>query len=483
MASRSLHRVTSVIGTAVATVLAVSIANLPAVQNAFALVPYFGRPAPMVLSDGDFTWAVLTTLTVVLIAMWPLFKPRPRRILDTILLTEKQVFLSMIGLAALGYFNYSYRLPRSTLMLTTICLIVMLPALTVLIRKRPGISSRAIIIGDDPETMEDILEATDIPVLGYVAPPSSYATGEELRTTPIGMADGGQMGVTLDELACLGGLSRLDEVFVKHDVDTALLAFADTDRAEFFGTLDACHDHGVTTMVHREHSTVVLTADSVVDGELVEVDVEPWDWQDYVVKRIFDLTFATAALLFLFPLIVVIALAIKLDSPGPVLYSQERTAEFGETFTVYKFRSMISKAELQTGATISNEDMGGHDPRVTRVGRFLRTTHLDEIPQLWSILVGNMSVVGPRPERPELDGDMEDGVREWRSRWFVKPGLTGLAQIRGATGYTPEMKLQYDIEYIRRQSFPFDVKIVIRQFWKAGYDVFETFRKTDENPD
>jgi len=127
---------------------------------------------------------------------------------------------------------------------------------------------------------------------------------------------------------------------------------------------------------------------------------------------------------------------------------------------------MVPDAESGTGATLSAGDNGGVDSRVTAVGRVLRQTHLDEIPQLWSVLVGDMSVVGPRPERPELDRDMEDGVGEWRSRW--------LAQIQNATGYDPEQKLRYDIEYIRRQSFWFDLKIVVRQIWLVFVDISDS---------
>jgi len=104
------------------------------------------------------------------------------------------------------------------------------------------------------------------------------------------------------------------------------------------------------------------------------------------------------------------------------------------------------------------------------MGKILRKTHIDEIPQLWSVLVGDMSVVGPRPERPELDANIESDVDEWRSRWFVKPGLTGLAQINDVTGHQPERKLRYDIEYIRQQSFWFDLKIVTRQIYGVVVD-------------
>ena len=469
MASGWRHRIVSLLGTVLIASLAVTVANLPTVQTSFSRVPFFGGPAPAVLSNGDLALATATTVAVLLVAMWPLFKPRPRRILDTVLLTQKRVFLTMVALAALGYFNYTYQLPRATVMLTTLLLLVLLPAFTVSVRRRPQGGSRAVIVGDDPESMRDIVGATELPVFGYVSPPSAYEP-EGIDPEPIPVSDGGGTERKLDELPCLGGLARLDEVLVDNDIDTALLAFTATDREEFFGTLETCYEYGVAAMVHRDHADHVLTADAA-GGELLDVELEPWDWQDYAVKRLFDVAFAATALLVLSPVITMIAIAIKLDSPGPVLYSQQRTAEFGETFTIYKFRSMVANAEAETGAKVSDEDAGDVDPRVTRVGRILRTTHLDEIPQLWSILVGDMSVVGPRPERPELDADIERGVGQWRRRWFVKPGLTGLAQIRGATGHEPAAKLRHDIEYIRRQSFWFDFKIVLRQLWDVGTDI------------
>jgi lipopolysaccharide/colanic/teichoic acid biosynthesis glycosyltransferase len=174
--------------------------------------------------------------------------------------------------------------------------------------------------------------------------------------------------------------------------------------------------------------------------------------------------------------IVVITLAIKLEDGGSILYTQERTAALGETFPVHKFRSMVENAESETGATLSEEGAGGVDPRVTGVGRVLRQTHLDEIPQLWAILVGHMSVVGPRPERPELDTDIQATVADWQKRWFVKPGLTGLAQINDATGHEPEKKLEYDLRYVRVQSFWTDVKIVLRQIFHVVRDAWALIR-------
>jgi len=476
MASGLRYRALSIAGTVVATALVVSAVNYPAVQGAFSAVPYFGRPAPAVLTNGVLSVAILTTLAAMFLAMWPLFKPQPRRTLDTIMLTQKRVAVAMLGLATLGYFDYSFRLPRSTLLLTAGVLFVLLPVWMAAIRRRPSQPSRAVLVGDDPDAMRDLLAAAEMPIIGYVTPPSPYQTGT--HDVQQSVADGGGIA-DFENLRYLGGLSRLEEVLVDHDVDTVLVAFAESDRAEFFGTLATCHDYGVSVLAHRDHADRVLTDDASRSSDLVEIDLEPWDWQDHVLKRLFDVAFSGVGLLVLSPVIAAIAVAIKLDSPGPVLYSQERTAELGETFRVYKFRSMVPDAEAETGATLSEEDAGGVDPRVTRVGRVLRQTHLDEIPQLWSILVGDMSVVGPRPERPELDADIERGLDEWRRRWFVKPGLTGLAQINGATGHDPGEKLRYDVEYIRRQSFWFDLKIVIRQIWQVLGDLVGVVTEED----
>ncbi|SDJ70027.1 Sugar transferase involved in LPS biosynthesis (colanic, teichoic acid) [Halovenus aranensis] len=462
------YRISSFIGAALLTVAAVVGTNLRVVHETFAQVPFFGNPAPEVLPASELRFAVVTTLVVVLATMWPLFKPRPRRILDTILSTQKRVFMAMVGLAAIGYFKYSYRLPRTTLMLTTAVLFIVLPLFMTTVRRRPQSSSRAVIVGDDPEAMESLLSASTLPVIGYVSPPSAYAP-DGIEPELVSVTDGGTSAERLDELPCLGGLARLDEVLVEQDVDTVLLAFAATDREEFFGTLETCYEHGVAALVHQDHADHVLTVEDT-GASLLSVDLEPWDWQTHVAKRLFDIAFAGTALFVLSPVILLISVAIKLDDGGPILYSHERTAAFGDTFTVSKFRSMIPDAESESGAKLSEEDKGGVDPRVTRVGRVLRKTHLDEIPQLWSILVGDMSVVGPRPERPQLDTDIEQGVGNWRRRWFVRPGLTGLAQINDATGAEPEEKLRFDLLYIRKQSFWFDLKIVIRQLWMVGTD-------------
>ena len=441
------YRVMSVGGTAALAGVAIAVANLSLVQETFALVPYFGRPAPDVLAGTDLLLAVMTGIVVVLASVWPLFKPQPRRTLDTVLEAQRRVLIAMVGLAALGYFNYTYRLPRSTLMLSTLILLFALPAFMLAIRRGPDATHRAVLVGDDATAMRSVLDATEYPVVGYIGP--SQLSDEQVPLTR------------------LGGLSRISETLVGADADTVLLAFESPDRAEFFGALATCHRHGLAAKIPRDHADSVLTARDT-GGHLLTVDIEPWDPQDRLLKRLFDIAFAASALVVLAPVILVVALAIKLDDGGPILYGQERTAEFGGTFQVYKFRTMRPGGEKTTP--------GSEQDRITRVGRTLRRTHLDEIPQLWAILTGQMSVVGPRATWTDEEPHLEDTAAMWRKRWFVKPGLTGLAQIHGASSTDPEAKLRYDLQYVREQSFWFDIEIVLRQFWAVGVDVWSHLR-------
>ncbi|TKX44629.1 MULTISPECIES: sugar transferase [unclassified Halorubrum] len=468
------YRIASVGGVAALVTVAVMLVNNGTVQAAVSMVPVVGRLPVDPPAGAEFVIEVVLTVAVVAGAFIPLYKPRPRRILDIIALAHKRVFVAVFALATIGYFDYTYKVPRLTLVLITPMLLVILPAWFIWLRRPEARSERAIVVGDDPIEISRVAEAgreTDLALLGYLFPtrPQGHL-GENHGATDADMmsaADGGyRIETGLDQL---GGLSRLEDVLVNHDIDTVILAFGETDRAEFFGTLDACYEHGVAAKAHRNAADAVLLAEDD-PGVLVDIDIEPWDIQDHLVKRAFDVGFAGIGLLVLSPVIVAIAIAIKLDDGGSILYEQERTAVFGETFDVYKFRSMVENAESATGVKISDEDEGGVDPRVTRVGRVLRQTHLDEIPQLWAVLSGKMSVVGPRPERPEIDADIQHGVDDWPKRWFVKPGLTGLAQINDVTGKEPGRKIRYDLQYIKRQSFSFDMKIVIRQIWKVLAD-------------
>jgi sugar transferase (PEP-CTERM system associated) len=177
------------------------------------------------------------------------------------------------------------------------------------------------------------------------------------------------------------------------------------------------------------------------------------------IKRALDVALAALGLCLALPLLVLAAIAVKLDSRGPVLYAQERAGAFGKAFRIHKLRSMRTDAEA-AGAVWAAEG----DPRVTRVGRLLRQTRIDEIPQLWNVLIGEMSLVGPRPERPVFLEQLERKIPFFRQRLCMKPGITGHAQVRARYGASVEdalEKLEYDLFYIKTFSLWFDLSILI----------------------
>jgi exopolysaccharide biosynthesis polyprenyl glycosylphosphotransferase len=200
----------------------------------------------------------------------------------------------------------------------------------------------------------------------------------------------------------------------------------------------------------NDHWTVVLP----IDGTSI---FDPY----LALKRVFEVLLSLVGMAGFLLLLPFIALLIKLDSSGPIFYAQERVGYKGRVFRVHKFRSMVVDAEASTGAVFSRQG----DPRVTRVGRFLRKTRLDELPQLINVLRGDMSLIGPRPERPEHVCRLSEKIPFYRTRLVIRPGLTGWAQVRyqyGSDDNDAMVKLQYDLYYIRHQSLWLDLNILVR---------------------
>lgn len=179
-----------------------------------------------------------------------------------------------------------------------------------------------------------------------------------------------------------------------------------------------------------------------------------------VLKRICDVAVALLLLALAIPVVVCCALLIRLCSRGPVFYTQTRLGQFGKPFTIWKLRTMVHNCELTTGARWALRN----DPRSTGIGRFLRLTHLDELPQLWNVLAGHMSLVGPRPERPEFIPALEQAIGNYRQRLLVRPGVTGLAQLYlpADTGIASvRKKVTYDLHYIQQMGCWFDFRLML----------------------
>ncbi|MGE4584346.1 MAG: undecaprenyl-phosphate glucose phosphotransferase [Sphaerochaeta sp.] len=182
-----------------------------------------------------------------------------------------------------------------------------------------------------------------------------------------------------------------------------------------------------------------------------------------MIKRLFDITACSVGVLLISPFLVLIALLVKLSSPGPVIFKQKRVTKDEKIFTMYKFRSM--RSDIPEGDAHWTEE---NDPRVTRIGRFLRKTSLDELPQLFNVIGGSMSLIGPRPERPELVEKFNTEIPGYRMRHRAKAGISGWAQVNGWRGNTSlERRIEFDLYYIRNWSLLFDMKIVLFTFFRG----------------
>ncbi|MDM5314857.1 sugar transferase [Fictibacillus sp. b24] len=179
---------------------------------------------------------------------------------------------------------------------------------------------------------------------------------------------------------------------------------------------------------------------------------------DHTLKRLFDIVISSCLLVVSSPIMLLLYVIIPLTSKGPALFLQERIGLNGKSYFVYKFRSMEENAEEETGPILARDN----DPRVTTLGKWIRATRLDELPQLFNVLQGEMSIVGPRPERDYFIQQFKDKIPQYKQRFSVKPGITGLAQVLGNYTTSVEDKLRYDLMYIRQYSLVLDVKILLQ---------------------
>jgi len=263
----------------------------------------------------------------------------------------------------------------------------------------------------------------------------------------------------------LGDCSTLNELIKNHRINTLILA---TDRnidGELFQILTDCLELGVDIIpmpVLYEQLTGRVPVEHVGENWYVGMPIHHQGtgglWPP--IKRAMDVVLASIGLILLAPVFPIIALAIYLESPGPIFYAQERVGKGGRIFRAYKFRSMVPDAEQ--GQVVWAKK---NDERVTRVGRLLRKTHLDEFPQFLNILKGEMSAVGPRPERPEFVEELAREIPFYRVRHAVKPGMAGWGLVKQGYGASKEdalVKFQYDLYYIKHQSLLFDLIILLK---------------------
>jgi len=273
-------------------------------------------------------------------------------------------------------------------------------------------------------------------------------------------------GQLIEGLPVLGTYRNLPGLAEQYGVSEIVLAVTRNLRHELFQALLTCHEHGINIIPMSEfyeQTTGRVPVEHIGDDWYVALPLthsasaNPYRW----LKRLLDILLALFGLVVTAPLCLILAIAIRLDTPGPVLYRQARVGRGGQLFNLIKFRSMITDAEKHNQAEWASPS----DPRITRVGRIIRQTHLDELPQLINILRGEMSFIGPRPERPEFVAKLQEHIPFYRTRFAVRPGLTGWAQVRYGYGSSVEdalVKLQYDLYYAKHQSLSLDLLILFK---------------------
>ena len=327
---------------------------------------------------------------------------------------------------------------------------------------QPTFQQRLLIVGAGHSGSELARELAATPQYG-----NPYA-GSGYRVVGFVDDDPAKAGATVEGVPVLGNRRDLTRLATEYDVDVLVTAITHTPQIHpgLFRAILDCRERGIrvepmSSLYERMTGKVpVEHAGSNLHVVLPLSDV-PMQRVLGAVKRLFDLLSSLMGLFVLGLTLPGIALANAVWSPGPLLYWQERVGKGGRTFTLVKLRTMVPDAEQASGAVWAMED----DERVTPVGRFLRMSRLDELPQCWNILRGEMSLVGPRPERPEIVAHLVEQVPFYQARHAVRPGITGWAQVRyhyGSSVNDALVKLQYDLYYIKHQSVYLELSILVK---------------------
>jgi exopolysaccharide biosynthesis polyprenyl glycosylphosphotransferase len=273
--------------------------------------------------------------------------------------------------------------------------------------------------------------------------------------------NGEDTGLMKEKLTLLGTYKDLPELIHRHNVEELVIALETTEHSKLNAVFNMVENENVFIKIIPDMYSIftrMVKMNNILGAVLIEVDFEVMpEWQKNA-KRVFDIAFSGLVLLLGAPFMLIIALLIKLSSKGPVFYSQERIGLKGKPFHIIKFRSMRTDAEAN-GPQLSRED----DPRITKIGKFLRKTRLDEFPQFWNVLMGEMSVVGPRPERAFFIKQIMEKAPYYKRLQKVKPGITSWGQVK--YGYAENLdqmieRLYYDILYIENNSLALDFKIM-----------------------
>ncbi len=358
-----------------------------------------------------------------------------------------------IALAAIYFLWPDAMIGRWIFFLSTVFLILFLVSWRLLysyaINKRL-FSEKALILGDG-ELARDLLQ--EINGRGDISYDIRYVVGQENGRYSQGALEGILVKYGFDSLCDLAEAEGISSIIVALDQKRGVMPYSE---------LLNCKMRGINVIDGEsfyERITGKLLVEKINPSWLIFSDGFKKSAITRLIKRIAGFVLSTGMAILLSPIILAVAAAIKLESKGTVFFKQERVGENGKTYTMYKFRSMREDAEKQSGPVWATED----DPRITKVGRVIRKLRIDELPQLWNVIGGDMSFVGPRPERPFFVEQLKKKVPYYNERFAVKPGVTGWAQVMYPYGATEEdalQKLKYDLYYIKNMSLTMDLAVI-----------------------
>jgi Undecaprenyl-phosphate glucose phosphotransferase len=411
------------------------------------------------------TYAALTPLVMLLwawvFASMRVYQSRRmlRRTHEAHLLLRAHT-VAMLLFIALTYLFSDYRYSRGVMiyfgLLGAFALVVFRLSLRNLLRtvRRRGFNLRFVLVVGEGGAIDTLVHRLDkFPELGLRvvgAVTSENSPSQTVAGKPV-----------------QGHFDQLGHLVRTLGVDQVLISLPRQQSLELDRVLNALRDETIDIqLIPDVHEYVTLGCEiEDFDGlPIVNLNDSPLNGWGAYAKRATDILVAFFALVVLSPLLGLVALVVRLTSPGPVLYSQERMGMDGRVFSILKFRSMRTDAEADSGAVWAKPG----DERRTPIGTFLRSTSIDELPQLWNILVGDMSLVGPRPERPMFVHQFRKDIPGYMLRHKVKAGLTGWAQVNGWRGDTSlERRIECDLYYIRNWSYSMDWKIMLMTFWKG----------------
>ncbi|MGE4272450.1 MAG: undecaprenyl-phosphate glucose phosphotransferase [Desulfitobacterium sp.] len=369
--------------------------------------------------------------------------------------------LSTMILLALLYFlkeiDYSRQVLIYFVVLTSVLTIgerVALRAILYNIRKNGYNKKHVLIIGTGRLAKRLIESLTENRYLGYEI---------------IGIIDEIiEVGKKLAGVAVIGGVDDLEDIIKDSKIDEIFITISTKDYDKFRTIIKICEKSGVRTQIVPDYARFIPAKPQMdeIDGiPLINIRHVPLDnFLKAFSKRVFDIVTSFVGLLICFPLFMLILIGIKIDSPGPVFFAQERVGLNKKSFLMYKFRTM----GVQASENSDKEWTTKGDNRKTRLGNLLRKTSLDELPQLWNVLKGDMSLVGPRPERPYFVSQFKEKIPRYMVKHQVRPGITGWAQVNGWRGDTSIRKrIECDIYYIENWTFMFDVKILFMTVFRG----------------